>query len=112
MTQPTADRPESPQKGPTASSLARVLADQGRRWRCGERALVESYLAREPALASNVDSALDLIYHEIVLREENGETVQAAEYLRRFPALTDQLKVLFEVERRWSPDGWRGRPRS
>ena len=42
---------------------------------------------------------LDLIYNEIVVREELGETPLLEEYLRRYPQLQDDLKLHFEVHR-------------
>src|SRR5262245_54491693 len=99
MSQPATNMPHNSDAGQGATPpdpLWPLLSDQRRRWLHGERALVENYLVRNPAL--NPDAVLDLIYHEITLREANGESVAADDYLKRFPALADQLKVLFEVE--------------
>lgn len=56
----------------TLPALADVCADR-RRWAAGERPPVEDYLRRFPARASNPEAVLDLIYTEVVLREEHGE---------------------------------------
>ncbi len=81
----------------TDSHLTILLADQRQRWCKGERVLVESYLERQPELRSQRDWLLDLIYHEMVLREESGEAPQLDEYLRRFPDMAEDLRVQFEV---------------
>jgi WD40 repeat protein len=74
-----------------------LMDDQQQRWQRGERVLVESYLARYPALAAAPGDLLDLIYHEVVLREESGDSPRLEEYQRRFPALQEKLSRQFEV---------------
>ncbi len=75
----------------------RLQDDQSLRWRAGERPLVESYLATHPELGDDGDGLLDLLNHEVVLREERGEAPRLAEYLGRFPHLAGPLRDLFEV---------------
>jgi serine/threonine-protein kinase len=75
-----------------------VLKHQRRAWRRGEQARVETYLAQQPSLRSESDAVLDLIYNEIVLREEAGEVPQLGEYLDRFPQFAAELRLQFEVE--------------
>src|SRR5262249_4352851 len=41
---------------------------------------------------------LDLIYNEVVLREQAGETPALADYLPRFPNLEADLRLQFEVD--------------
>jgi tetratricopeptide (TPR) repeat protein len=77
--------------------VASLCQDQRRRWRRGESATVETYLEQFPGLGSNPDGLLDLIYNEIVLREESGERPRLEEYLGRFGRLGPQLRELFEV---------------
>src|SRR5262245_41050086 len=96
---PATDGADAGRSATLQDQLRPLLADQRRRWRGGERPFVESYLTQEPALQVHPDAILDFIYQEIVLREATGEVICADEYLQRFPALADQLKVLFEVER-------------
>src|SRR5262249_44706200 len=43
------------------------------------------------------DGLLDLIYNEIVLREERGDKPQLEEYVRRFPQHAEQLRWQFSV---------------
>jgi serine/threonine-protein kinase len=75
----------------------RLQDDQSLRWRAGERPLVESYLAAHPELGGDGAGLLDLLNHEVLLREERGEAPGLAEYLGRFPHLAAPLRDLFEV---------------
>src|SRR5262249_34183703 len=77
--------------------LALLLKHQRRTWRQGEPTTVEAYLAQQPGLR-DAQQILVLIYQEVVLREEAGESPQLEEYLRRFPELAPQLELQFEVE--------------
>jgi tetratricopeptide (TPR) repeat protein/tRNA A-37 threonylcarbamoyl transferase component Bud32 len=96
--------------------------DQRQRWQRGDRVRVETYLEEQPGLAADREAVLDLIYNEIVLREEFGEEPRLEEYLQRFPDLETELRVQFEVHRlievgsaASNPDGsqrsWSGPPR-
>jgi serine/threonine protein kinase len=73
-----------------------IVQDQGHRWLCGERVLVETYLAALPAPAG-ADVRMDLIYAEILLRESAGERPGPAEYSFRFPDLADRVRALFQL---------------
>ena len=79
--------------------LGLMLKHQRQAWRRGERAPVETYLAQQPELKADAQAVLDLIYNEIVLREEAGESPQLEDYLPRFPELAAELRLQFEVER-------------
>ena len=82
----------------TNSSQLRTLRGEQREcWRQGKRLLVETFLEQYSALHADSEAVLDLIYSEIVLREEYGETPQLEEYLRRFPHFRTQLRFQFEV---------------
>jgi tetratricopeptide (TPR) repeat protein len=79
--------------------LASLLRQELRQhWARGDRVLVEDYLAQYPSLQTDPEAVLDLIYHEVVLRQEQGETPTLAEYLARFDDLGPQLRLLFEVD--------------
>ena len=45
-------------------SLDLVLEDQRDRWQRGQGISVETYVARQPALRSDLEAQLDLIYQE------------------------------------------------
>jgi tetratricopeptide (TPR) repeat protein/tRNA A-37 threonylcarbamoyl transferase component Bud32 len=78
--------------------LTLLLKCQRRAWRQGEPTPVETYLAQYPTVRSDTQAVLDLIYHEIVLREEAGDSAPLEEYLRRFPELASELRLQFELE--------------
>jgi serine/threonine protein kinase/tetratricopeptide (TPR) repeat protein len=65
-----------------------------RRWTAGERPLAEECLARHPELWDQPEAATELIYEEVCLRQECGETLAAEEILRRFPQWRAQLQVV------------------
>jgi serine/threonine protein kinase len=77
---------------PARQRVEALRAEQLRRWQNGERVLVETYLASEPALCGDDEAVLDLLYHEFVLREELGETPGLEEYLGRFPQYEATLR--------------------
>jgi WD40 repeat protein len=82
----------------TLADLVEALrSDQQRRWRAGDRVTAETYLAQHPALQNEASWALELVYNEVRLREQLGETPQLEEYVRRFPQFADQLPGLFEL---------------
>ena len=60
--------------GPGGPAVEGLLADQRRRGLRGESFRVEDYIARHPALRDDTEGLLDLIYNEVVLREERGES--------------------------------------
>ena len=66
--------------------VAKVLAaDQWHRWHAGERLAVEDYFARHPAVGTDPEAALVLVYGEFLVREERGEQPSPGDYLSRFP---------------------------
>jgi serine/threonine protein kinase/WD40 repeat protein len=76
-----------------AAGVARVLAvDQWRRWQAGERVPAEDYLARFPQVAADPEAALELIYGELLVREELGERPAPEDYLARFPQRAEALR--------------------
>src|SRR5690242_17626262 len=84
-----------------------LCAEQVQGWQRGDRTPVEVYLERHPQLHAHPQALLDLIYHEICLREQHGEQPTPAEYLQRFPAQADSLQRQFSVHRAL-PKGTRG----
>lgn len=62
-----------------------VRIDQAARWQRGDRRLAEDYLKRYPVLKADDECAVDLIYHEYLLREKGAEQVSLPEFLARFP---------------------------
>lgn len=76
-----------------------LVEQHRRRWRDGDRLPVEVFLERFPPATLHDDELLDLIYNEVVLREEDGESPDLEEYLRRFPQYAGDLRAQFEVHR-------------
>jgi tetratricopeptide (TPR) repeat protein/tRNA A-37 threonylcarbamoyl transferase component Bud32 len=74
--------------------LEALLAEQRRSWRRGERVPVQAYLERYPVSDSHGESAAALVYQEFVLRQELGDSVSFAEYLREFPEYASDLQFL------------------
>src|SRR5262249_3473934 len=77
--------------------------DQSRRWERGERLLVETYLAQQPALLEDPEAVLDLLYHEVVLRQARGEAVDVEGCICRFPQCAAALPLHFHVHRAVAP---------
>ncbi len=80
------------------SEIEEALDDQELHFRSGDRRLVEEYLRTHPALREHTDAVLDLIYHEILLRRELGETPTAEEYVGRFPTFSEDLVRQFAAD--------------
>src|SRR5262249_45816256 len=103
------NEPANAGPGPLAATVhtpsAPLLDEQNRRWREGDRAPVEHYLAPHPWLRPDPESLLDLAYNEIRRREEVGEAPELNDYCRRFPELADGLAVQLEVHRAMRPGG-------
>src|SRR4051794_8220823 len=85
-------------------SLVELLVHQRASWQRGEPLTIEELLNRRPGLRQDADAVLDLVYNEVVLREERGQRPRLADYLSRFPDLAEQLQVQFEVEGALSPE--------
>jgi serine/threonine protein kinase len=70
----------------------RVCAELERRLRAGEDCRAEQFLEAYPALASNPDSALELIRTEWLARKALGQDSSSEELLARFPQWRDSLQ--------------------
>jgi DNA-directed RNA polymerase subunit RPC12/RpoP len=79
-----------------SQQLALLRADQRRRWTQGNRLRVEDYL-RHLGPAEDTEAILDLIYAEVLLREEQGQRPRQDEYVRRFPRLAEPLARQFAI---------------
>src|SRR4029077_3461964 len=86
---------------PPGETVGVLRIDQRERWLLGERVLSEAYLNNFPTVRADPEAAVDLVYGEILLREELGEPSILDEYLQRFPehaiALRRQLEVHAEM---------------
>jgi serine/threonine-protein kinase len=107
---------------PDTDLLYRLRADQSERWRRGERVLVEDYLRQYPQLDQDEGLLLDLVYAEVLLREQGAETPTVEEYVHRFPSHAEALRRQFALHRElhpppdqpangaWTPGDWRTVP--
>jgi WD40 repeat protein len=77
--------------------LRQACAELDRRLRSGAHCRAEELLARFPQIGSSAELAVELIYTEIVTRQELGQPPRPEEYAARFPQwreeITEQLRV-------------------
>lgn len=85
-------------QGDRKDTATSSLDVQQQRWLAGDCATVET-LMRELSLNMNSDAVLDLIYSEILLREDAAEHPTEQEYVDRFPDLKDAIVRQFQVHR-------------
>jgi WD40 repeat protein len=104
MAEPAPEVPAGPDPGP---SLVALLLLQRESWERGEPLRIENLLARRPGLRDEPDAVLDLIYNEIMLREERGQTPRLTDYLTRFSELAEPLRLQFEVDNALTAEGAR-----
>jgi hypothetical protein len=80
-------------------TLAQLIqVDQERRWKSGERPIVEGYLGRYPILRENAAAVVALLFHEFRLREQSGEELQLDEFAARFPDHAEALRALLGLQ--------------
>ena len=65
-------------------------------WRDGLQTPAEKWLERHPQFSANPQLAVQIVYEEICLREEQGEHVKRAEIYARFPQWQSALEVLLD----------------
>jgi tetratricopeptide (TPR) repeat protein/tRNA A-37 threonylcarbamoyl transferase component Bud32 len=99
----TESTPPTPTGDTSSQSVDALLDLQSGYWAGGEPRSVEALLDARPALRNDADMVLDLIYHEVLLRQRWGESPQLAEYVARFPHLSDSLQTQFEVHQALLP---------
>ena len=83
---------------------ARLLDEQSRRWDEGDAIPIEAYLEQYPELRDDADGLLDLIFNEILMREEQGAVPDPGEYAVRFPWIADRLRSHFAVHEFMRPE--------
>jgi tetratricopeptide (TPR) repeat protein len=81
-----------------------LRVDQRRRWLSGQRVDVASYLRDSPDLRDNPEAFFELIYNELLIREELGERPDPREYAASFPELAERLRLQLEVHQALSTD--------
>jgi eukaryotic-like serine/threonine-protein kinase len=81
-----------------ADLLDSLLDEQKRSWLNGQRPCAVDLL-QGSSLQHDSEALLDLVYNEIVVREELGEQPSLQEYIERYPHLREDLELHFEVHR-------------
>src|SRR5262249_4520814 len=84
---------------PPAQLGAALRVDQRERWAIGDRVPAADYLRDFPAVQRDPEAALELIYGELLVREELGEVPAPEEYLRAYPEFAERLRIQIEVDR-------------
>ncbi len=88
-----------------AHDLADVLVDQDNSWQADSMIPIEQLFARLPATSQSDDNLLALICNEVCLRIRRGDKPQLQEYQQRFPELSDQLAIQWQIDQ-WLVDGF------
>ena len=78
------------------AGLDSLREQQVQAWQRGERLLVESLISNSNSQLSQKEM-LELIFAEVTLRRERGETFDPEEYVQRFPTLSDALWRIFTL---------------
>jgi hypothetical protein len=77
-----------------------LRVDQAERRRLGQWVPAEDYLQAFPAVRDHAASAIDLIFAEYLLREEQGERPPPLEeFLHRFPQHAEELRLQIQLHR-------------
>jgi tetratricopeptide (TPR) repeat protein len=85
-------------RDPPERQLRHATAELQRQLSAGQATLAEDWLQKLPAVATDEELALELIYGEYVVRESLGQQPKPEEYYTRFPALKERLQRLFKVD--------------
>jgi eukaryotic-like serine/threonine-protein kinase len=93
--------PAAPDLRP-AALLALQRIDLSLRWGAREQVPVEWYRDRFPELDG--EALVALLYEEYCLREEAGESPEAAEYAARFPAVAASFRDVLDIHSLVRPD--------
>ncbi len=89
------------------SDQIEMLAGELRtRWKSGKRVGVEQLGSAFEQIAKNEEQLLDIIYHEVLIREEFGEKPTLEDFTVRFPQHVERLQRLFAVHGAIEDDGW------
>src|SRR5262245_4160887 len=96
-----------PQVSPAEARLREAAAELRQRLRAGEEQAAEDLLCRFPDLAADTERALELIYTEVVVREELGRPLSASQWQGRFPQWSERLQRLLALHSGLGPADWR-----
>jgi serine/threonine protein kinase len=79
--------------------LDEILERQQRSWDDDDPISIENLLSEAPVLRKQSAAVVDLIYAEVLLREQRGEHPSKEDYVFRFPKLSDSIERQFQVHR-------------
>ena len=82
-----------------SSSPDDLIAWQQDQWNQGHHVSIEELIRKNQWLLEQPEALLDLIYSEVLLREDAGETPVEDDYSSRFPKLVQQISRQFQVHR-------------
>lgn len=77
-----------------AALITTLRLEQRASWQRGQPVRVEAYLERHPSLRANPSAVLDLVANEVALHQEQGKTVNLADYVRRFEDVAPDIEKL------------------
>lgn len=89
------------------SALPTANAQLLERWQRGEQCGVEALGEAFERIRGDEEQLLDLLYHEVLIREEFGQPADVEQFVARFPHIEEQLRRQFEVHAAVDHD-WRG----
>lgn len=76
-----------------------VLDELQWRWLGREYVAAETLVHEHPRVAEDASAMLDLVYAEVLLREDNGQNAVEAEYVERFPELSERIARQLQLHR-------------
>ncbi len=80
-----------------------IKVDLEKRWKKGERRLLESYLHEFPEIGNAWTVPAEMMFAEWKARKRAGESVELREYAERFPRQTARLQELVAVSGLFAP---------
>jgi serine/threonine-protein kinase len=84
--------------------VAVLRVDQRRRWLSGQRVELACYRRDFPELHGDPESFFELVYNELLIREELGEQPDPGHYAALYPELTQRLRLQLEVHQALSSE--------
>ena len=83
--------------GEAKLTLENLLDRQRKSWKAGSPIKVDEIVRQFPALKEREDFLIDLLYAEVLLREENGDAPARSDYTILFPYLKEKIDRQFQV---------------
>lgn len=78
--------------------LGALVRERIERWRSGQQPDAAAFLSEHPEVESSKSLVLDLIYEELCLRSESGDTLVKSTICDRFPAYRQSIVKMLEVQ--------------